>query len=229
MSEQEIRQHALELMSGDIRAQDAAARKLLRTGRQITPVLNIMLRTERKAMRRNRMLDAFSKLGVLALPVFVNALTDSNELVREFAVRLIGELKKKAMTCVNEVVPKLKDESAIVRASTAEALGNIGDQSVLTVGPLINALKDEPQVCAKAKGALEKMGARALHSLRAALEREQDASLKTKIQGIIREIERRQSLNLGERRDFERQAFRPPTAAQRPSRPRLTVLNGGKA
>ncbi len=107
MSEQEIRQHALELMNGDLRMQDAAARKLLRMGRKITPVLNIMLRTERKAMRRNRMLDAFSKLDVLALPVFVNALTDSNELVREFAVRLIGELKKKAMTCVNEVVPKL--------------------------------------------------------------------------------------------------------------------------
>ena len=82
--------------------------------------------------------NALAEFAPSAVEFLISALGSENQLVRLYAVNLLGIAKDKG--AVEHLIPLLKDKDASIRSSSASALGRIGDERAIP--PLLEALND---------------------------------------------------------------------------------------
>jgi HEAT repeat protein len=159
------------LATGDEKIQAQVLDALKQVGKNAPPDLVkatcAMARHEEESIRRRAVLAlGETKKTGLALPVLIEALSDSRYSVRRNAAVALGRLGDSR--AVEALVSALQDPSQDVRRRAAEALGQLGDTKALD--PLISALNDDDEFVRQATcGALGKLGgARAVGALAAA-------------------------------------------------------------
>ncbi len=97
---------------------------------------------------------ALIKIGKPAVGILINALGHNNEVIREKAAYILGEIGDKR--AIKPLIDMLEDENKNVQRSTVKSLGKIGDKN--TVKLLINTFEVESGHVKKSAGeALEEL------------------------------------------------------------------------
>lgn len=124
---------------------------------------------------------ALGSIGAPAVPALSNALTNTKWHVRAGAARALSFAGDTAATVAPRLASMLADERSEVRDAAVETLAALGP---VTVGPLEESLRnaDEPKAraaAAMALGRLGKLGAGAGPALKAAINEDKDAAVRT--------------------------------------------------
>ena len=179
----------------------AEQQREMKTAQEIALALP-QLRSEDVEQRRSAAMRLFS-LGTSAqgaVPELLQALKDSDGLVRMFAASALGHIGTNAgPAAASALSHALEDPDQRVRFSAAEALGSVDLQTTANLAVLIDRLTNRPSEDAaswpeqrrEAVTALAKMGARALPALPAlhAIENEPEVNSHVNVKGAIAQIE----------------------------------------
>jgi hypothetical protein len=181
--------------------QQAEQQREMKAAQEIAHALP-QLRSEDVEQRRSAAMRLFSlRTGAKgAVPELLQALNDSDGLVRMFAASALGHIGTNAgPAAASELSRALEDPDQRVRFSAAEALGSVDLQTTANLAVLIDRLTNRPSEDAaswpeqrrEAVVALAKMGARALPALPAlhAIENEPEVNSHVNVKGAIAQIE----------------------------------------
>lgn len=95
-----------------------------------------LLRSADNAGLRNSAVEAFERLGSMAVPTLLGHCLDADRDVRKFVIDILGNIGDRS--AIPSLVGALRDSDANVCAAAAENLGKIGDPGA--VPPLLEAL-----------------------------------------------------------------------------------------
>lgn len=86
--------------------------------------------------------DSLGRMGPAAVPNLMEALQDSNPLVRSLACRVLARIGPEAVIAVPNLIKLLDDDDARVRREATRALGQVGPAAAESIPALIRLLKE---------------------------------------------------------------------------------------